>query len=107
MCSDRSAVLDFRMGSLYKWSVALDFRILKEKSARGCGAAPSERIQTDTTGRTKRAGSRKRLFGFRNREFNASPLKQEVIYHRACGELRHALVGEARFVEWRLSCRVS
>jgi hypothetical protein len=35
------------------------------------------RIQTETTGRTKRQ-ARKRLFGFRNRKFAACPVKQEA-----------------------------
>ena len=61
-------------------SFHLDFRILEQKSARGCCAVPSEWIQTDTAGRTKRAGPRNRLFGFRNRKFAALPYDPEMEY---------------------------
>jgi hypothetical protein len=46
-----------------------NFRILEQKRARGCSAVPSEGIQADTTGRTKRAGPPRHLFGFRKRKF--------------------------------------
>ena len=59
-------------------SFQLGFRILEQKRARGYSAIPSASIQTGTAGRTKWGGHRKRLFGFRNREFVAIAVEQEA-----------------------------
>lgn len=57
----------------------MDFRILKQKSTRGYSAVPSVWIQIGAAGRTKRGRARKHLFGFRNRKFATSPVR-EVAY---------------------------
>jgi hypothetical protein len=61
-----------------------DFRILEQKNARDCSATPSEWI--DTTIASKRVGPRP-LFGFRNRKFDISSIKQLAIYFRCINEI--------------------
>src|SRR4029077_19683187 len=77
----------------------LDFRFLEQKSTRDCRGSSSRTDSGAPHRSNKRAGHRRRPFGFRNRKFAAVPVEQGGIYHFRCVKKAEMNLGDATQME--------